>query len=637
MRGKDMDGFFWNLHGDSLLLESHNEEIYLDAEEIFEFVFENNKYVRGIVPCNNPGSVDGELFFEKFPVEPIIELRTSDDQQINFSVTVTFNGSTVSVEDFLTRRSDHIVINHTWLPFVKDSLGGIRKLCDELGIKKTGWITLKKYLTLKGNKDYSIKDLTSNHLAANEFSRVVERSNGNIHFTGSLYPYQAQGYSWLAYIDRQDIGCILADEMGLGKTIQVIAILTDHADDENPSIVVAPATLLENWHREIQKFSNGLRVFIHKGANRPGLAKTLRSFDIIITSYETLVRDLYMLKMISWSIIVVDEAQAIKNPDAKRTKALKSLPKRCSIAVTGTPIQNNLIDLWSITDFVIPGLLGTLPTYKQEFTMDYESAHKVEPFVTPIMLRRRVEEVAKDLPEKIDIPQPLVLDKNSIVEYERIRRETIEAYGEHANFVVLQKMRMFCAHPLLLNDYEEDPTERSVKYNRLLEILDEIFENKQKALIFTSWKKMVDILVADIPKRFDCYSNKIDGRVKIDERQKIVDEFNDTKAPGILVLNPIAGGVGLNITGANHVVHYNLEWNPAVVDQATARAYRKGQKKPVTVHRLFFIDTVEDVINERIELKRQIADAAIVGVKGKKEEYEYIVKALQKSPFSESE
>jgi SNF2 family DNA or RNA helicase len=179
---------------------------------------------------------------------------------------------------------------------------------------------------------------------------------------------------------------------------------------------------------------------------------------------------------------------------------------------------------------------------------------------------------------------------------------------------------------------DSDPAENCIKYRRLIEILEEIFSNNEKVLVFTSWQKMTDIIVDDVMRRFGVYANRIDGRVDVKERQLIVDRFNKMDAPGVLVLNPVAGGVGLNITGANHVVHYNLEWNPAVVDQATARAYRRGQEKPVTVHRLYYINTVEDVINERLDFKRQISDTAVVGVTGQDEDYKYILDALRRTP-----
>lgn len=622
----------WDINDDILLLRNENETFIPNASEIYQFIFTGKSTIGGIIPANDPTMINGGINFSKYPLKLIIEISLLKDHKINLCINAEVDKNSIQIEDFFNRIPDHIILNGIWYPFIKGIFSDIKNTLGAIGITKPGVITLKQYLFIRDNHDLYLRDLAPQQLDAKEISKLLVKSRKNVFFTGNLFPYQEQGYNWLAYIDQEDIGCILADEMGLGKTIQVIALLADHAGSEKPCLVIAPATLMENWRREFQKFTSGLRIYLHKGAKRSGLANDLKQYNVIITSYETVIRDRYMLKMIDWDMVILDEAQAIKNPEAKRTKAVKSLPRRSSIAMSGTPVQNNLIDLWSIIDFSLPGLFGSLTAFEKEFTMDTDSAKRIEPLVSPVILRRRIEEVAKELPEKIDIPQPMIMDDKSIQEYEEIRRQTIEDYGNKASFVVLQKLRMYCAHPTLVTGIDQDPVIDSVKYNRLLEILDEIFANNQKVLIFTSWTKMVDILVEDIPKRFGVYANKIDGSIKIIDRQGIVDTFNEMDRPGILVLNPIAGGVGLNITGANHVIHYNLEWNPAVVDQATARSYRKGQIRPVTVHRFYYVDTVEDVINERLDFKREIATKAVIGVKGKDEDIEYIYKALKISP-----
>lgn len=622
----------WDIQDNILIIRCEGEILIPKADEIYQFVSMGMNNIFGIDLENEPNEIINGLEFSNYPLEPTIDLKLINNQEIYLSVKACLDNAIIMDEDIFGRIIDHIILNGIWYPFIKGSLEELNIFLNSVGILQTGVITLKQYMVIHNNPVINMRGLPPEKILAKEISSSLIPKRVPSFFKGSLYPYQKQGFSWLSYIDQQDMGCILADEMGLGKTIQVIALLANHAGKGKPCMVVSPATLLENWRREIERFANGIRVCIHQGGNRTGFAKDLIVFDVVITSYDLIIRDRYMLKMIDWDIVILDEAQAIKNPGAKRTKAVKAIPRRCSIAMSGTPVQNNLIDLWSISDFALPNILGSLKTFEKEFLMDTDSAKRVEPLISPIMLRRRVDEVAIDLPEKIDIPQSLMMDKKSSEEYEEIRIKTIEEYGNNASFVILQKLRMFCTHPFLLKESDGDLVEESVKYNRLLEILEEIFGNNQKALIFTSWTKMIDILVSDIPLRFGVFSKKIDGRVKIQDRQLIIDEFNSIETPGILVLNPIAGGVGLNITGANHVIHFNLEWNPAVVDQATARAYRKGQTKPVMVHRLFYVNTVEEVINERLELKREIADAAVVGVKGHDEDYQYIINALMRSP-----
>ena len=252
------------------------------------------------------------------------------------------------------------------------------------------------------------------------------------------------------------------------------------------------------------------------------------------------------------------------------------------------------------------------------------------------MLRRRVKEVAKDLPERIDIPQSIIMSDEEACLYEdsRIADDPHEEL-KNMQLAKIQKLRTFCTHPCVYDDdyIAEDPTSISTKYKRLCEILEEIFENGEKAVIFTSFRRMINVMCDDIKKRFNVYTNFIDGSVEAEDRQKVVDEFSELNGSGALILNPKAAGAGLNITCANHAIHYNLEWNPAVEDQASARIYRRGQDKTVFIYRLFYADTIEEIINEKIQSKRLLSDNAIIGNNGAITEQEYLIKALSASPY----
>jgi len=329
--------------------------------------------------------------------------------------------------------------------------------------------------------------------------------------------------------------------------------------------------------------------------------------------------------------VVLDEAQAIKNPLAKRSKSVKEVPRRTAIAVTGTPIENKLVDLWSITDFAFPGYLGELREFESRFSNDIDGAQSLERFISPIMLRRRVRDVAQDLPERIDIPQVLEMGDSEADKYESLRQEILQEYGKSASLISLIKLRMFCTHPLLQSKETGDPS-RFIKYQRMLEITEEIIENKEKLLIFTSFTKMADIMVTDLVERFGVFCDFIDGRVPVSERQTKIDAFTKESKSAILILNPRAAGAGLNITAANHVIHYNLEWNPAVEDQASARAYRRGQTRPVNIYRLFYANTVEEAINIRLDRKRELSETAIVGNDGVADDYDDILQALTMTP-----
>jgi SNF2 family DNA or RNA helicase len=254
------------------------------------------------------------------------------------------------------------------------------------------------------------------------------------------------------------------------------------------------------------------------------------------------------------------------------------------------------------------------------------------------MLRRRVVDVAMDLPGKIIIPQAVNMSDEEILRYEALRANIQNEYGTSATLVALIKLRQFCTHPFILDEHNDlDPATRSDKYIRLIEIMEEIVSNKQKVIIFTSFTAMTDLFVNDIPSRLKIPCRCIDGRTPVTERQCIVDQFSTVSGSAVLILNPKAAGTGLNITAANHVIHYNLEWNPAVEDQATARSYRRGQLLPVTIHRLFYPNTIEDVINDRLERKRQLASTAVVGTEATQADKADILKALMISPKKQEE
>ena len=426
-------------------------------------------------------------------------------------------------------------------------------------------------------------------------------------------------------------GGVLADEMGLGKTLQVICALRDRGGgDAATSLVVAPGSLLENWVREIARFCPDLVALKHHGAERTGSPADLQAPDIIVTSYETAVRDLSLFNMIRWDAVVLDEAQNIRNPDARRTAAVKQIGRKTSIAVTGTPVENRLRDLWSIMDFVMPGYLGDLQDFEARYGDSDTDAAKLEPLVSPLILRRRVQEVADDLPPRIDISEILELDQSEALAYEAVREAVYREHGTAATLVSLLRLRQFCAHPGLLED-ARCGGEYS-KFARLASLLAEVFTRREKALVFTTFTAMADRIAMSVQQEFGVLSATLDGRLPVPDRQPLIDQFSSYDGPAALILNPRAGGSGLNIAAANHVIQYNPEWNPAVEDQAAARAHRRGQTRPVTVRRLIVAGTVEEVMDERLQRKRNVAGTAIVGVRGESSDYPDIVAALSRSP-----
>jgi SNF2 family DNA or RNA helicase len=529
----------------------------------------------------------------------------------------------------------HLIHGEVWYPIDSEQGAAVRALLDETGATPGRATSLRSFLRLK--REAVEGGPVEDRLAGQSVSPLAFAPAGQDAPTGvnaTLYHYQVSGWRWLQFLLAEGVGGLLADEMGLGKTLQIISVLSDSGRGPlAPSLIIAPGSILENWRRELVKFAPGLKVLKHHGPFRTGRPGDLTDFDVVITSYDSAVRDNSLLNMVAWKVIILDEAQYIRNPDAQRTKAVKHLRREAGLAVTGTPVENRLLDLWSIMDFVLPGHLGERAEFEKVYTEDVDGAERLEPLVSPLMLRRLVAEVASDLPPRIEIPQVIEMEDAEAQVYEAVREEIARQYGATASLVALTKLRQFCAHPALLDDVDAPDPMSFGKFRRLDEILEEIFSAGEKAIIFTSYTRMADMIASHVRNRFLAFAGTIDGRLPIDDRQPLIDRFSEVRGAAALVLNPKAGGAGLNITAANHVIHYNLEWNPALEDQASARSHRRGQERPVTIHRLFVADTVEDVVNDRLSRKRDISGTAVVGIEGRDEEYSDIVAALGRTPL----
>lgn len=531
----------------------------------------------------------------------------------------------------------HLCVGPEWLALAAGDVEEARKLIRDGKLDSSGSLSLGSFIYLLQRRESHILEFWEEPATAEAGDLNVPGEILNLSgLQAKLYRYQESGIRWLVRLSNEGLGGILADEMGLGKTLQVIALfLSELAAGRRQHLVVAPVTLIENWRREICKFAPSIQPLVHQGRLRTGFPKDLEGADVVLTSYDTVLRDQCLLEMVDWGVVVLDEAQAVKNPHSQRTSAVKALRRRVGFAVTGTPVENRLLDLWSIMDFVVPRHLGTEAEFVSRYLDCADDAAALEPLVTPLILRRRVGAVAKDLPERIDIPQILTLSDQEAEAYEAVRLRTIEEFPQAAGLVSLTRLRMFCAHPRLSQSLSRWDLLNSVKLARLLEILDEIFESGEKALVFTSYNGMADIICKVLTRELGAGSQTLDGRRPLPERQPLIDRFASDKSLQCLVLNPKAAGAGLNITTANHVIHYNPEWNPAVEDQASARSYRRGQTLPVTVHRLILADTVEEVMHQRLKSKRELAEKAVVGGTGEFLYKEDIIRALTMSPLCE--
>ena len=604
------------------------------AIEVTGAEYKYRQTIRGEAVSRRPSEALSDVRFARYPADVLIEVTPpAPDLSRPARWRVRLVTGSRRLDAQVSLHDDQILVGREWFPLSTDLLQEVAEVLRVAGITAPGELFLKQYLALRQQNSRFVT-VSEEPVVGGSVSRAGVTPTGPLEgLEATLYGYQQTGVDWLSRIADEGLGCILADEMGLGKTVQVIALLLREAKLRHmPSLVIAPATLLENWRREIARFAPSLSISVHRGQGRTGFPKAIRTFDVVVTSYETAMRDVSILEMIDWNVVVLDEAQSIKTPDAQRTVTLKTLPRRISVAVSGTPVENRLRDLWSLMDFAMPGFLGTLREFEKRYADNVADAAALEPLVTPLILRRLVADVAGDLPQRIDIPQAVELSEESAVRYDALRAQIAADYGAGATLVALTKLRMYCTHPFLIDGRGSDPLSYSTKYARLLEILDEIFSNGEKVLIFTSYTEMADILLDDIKSRYAVPCNVIDGRTPVADRQPTVDRFGQVMTAAALILNPRAAGTGLNITAANHVIHYNLEWNPAVEDQATARAYRRGQVRPVTVHRLFHPGTVEEVIDQRTQRKRAVAAEAVIGTGGEQDDLADIMRAMQLSP-----
>ncbi|MBL9032613.1 MAG: DEAD/DEAH box helicase [Phycisphaerae bacterium] len=573
---------------------------------------------------------------------------------VSYSWDISLGGVTLSLDEFqklAAQRSPLLRINGRWVEvrpedvraahgFIKDNPGGEMSLGQAIrlayavdakaeavpivGLEATGWVA-----------DFLGGVSKSQKLA------IVAPPAG---FHGSLRPYQLRGVSWLAFLESLGFGPCLADDMGLGKTIQVLALLAhERTPDEiaragkpGPTLLVVPMSVVGNWQHEAKRFCPELRVLTHHGPERLApdrLARAAADFDAVITTYALAHRDREALARVAWQRVVLDEAQYIKNAETKQAQAVRALPAATRLALTGTPVENRLGELWSIFDFLNPGYLGSPANFRKRFAVpvelrrDADRAKQLSDLVRPFLLRRLKSDptVAADLPEKLETREYAHLTTEQAELYESIVRRMMtqveDAEGIRRKGLVLAmlvKLKQACDHPsLVLGDHEPDaPTPpiaaRSGKCIRLVEMLDEVIASGERALVFTQFRRMAELLAAMLRHDLDRDVLLFHGGTTATQRQALVERFQraDDAAP-VMVVSLRAGGLGLNLTAATHVFHFDRWWNPAVENQATDRAHRIGQFRTVQVHKFVVRGTLEERIDAMIESKTELAKQVI--------------------------
>lgn len=451
-------------------------------------------------------------------------------------------------------------------------------------------------------------------------------------FHGELRPYQILGMSWLLFLRQYGFGACLADDMGLGKTIQLLSYLlaVQEKERDGAALIICPTSVLGNWQKEIERFAPDLKVYLHYGTNRlkeGAFEDAVSESDIVLTSYGLTHLDFSEFERVEWSTIAIDEAQNIKNANTKQSRAVRKLKGKHHIALTGTPMENRLSELWSIFDFTNHGFLGSLGQFHKRYVLpiekddNKEKVQELQALIRPFLLRRtkKDEEVALNLPDKQEQKEycPLTAEQASL--YEQLVQDTLAQLETLTGFerkgLILQllgRLKQLCNHPALyLKEAKpKQVLERSLKMEKLTELVEAVLEQEESCLIFTQYIEMGEMIRQVLKDRFGIEAPFLNGSVAKSKRDEMITQFQERKFP-VFILSLKAGGTGLNLTAANHVIHYDRWWNPAVENQATDRAYRIGQKRFVHVHKFISTGTLEEKIDLMLEKKQSLNDQII--------------------------
>jgi SNF2 family DNA or RNA helicase len=476
---------------------------------------------------------------------------------------------------------------------------------------------------------FNIEDKTDLQKLSGELRKkhaLEEKPKG---LEATLRSYQQEGVAWMQFLREYGFGGILADDMGLGKTLQTLAYLQIEKESgrlDKPALIVAPTSLLGNWKAEAHKFTPNLRVALYYGSSRKSILDNINGFDLIITSYTLLSLDIESLKNEKFYYLVLDEAQKIKNSRSESAKASRLIDTKYYLALSGTPMENHLGELHSIFDTVMPNFLGSLKEFKTLYQNPIEkeksslAQERLNSRIRPFMLRRTKDKVAKELPLKTEVVRSVSFESDQAQLYETIRvsmeksvRESIKAMGlakSHISILAaLLKLRQVCCDPRLLKIEEAQRVQESAKLEMLIELVEELREEGRRILIFSQFTSMLEIIEEQMMDNNIAYSKLTGSTVK---RQEQIDKFNEDRSD-VFLISLKAGGVGLNLTKADVVIHYDPWWNPAAQDQATDRAYRIGQDKPVFVYKLIVQNSVEEKIVQMQENKKALAEAIYEG------------------------
>lgn len=556
-------------------------------------------------------------------------------QLADFQYQISIDNMTLSESEFqhlVKQKEPFVKINGKWIQWDSEQA---EKLEQELNARKKQMTYLDLWKAYVTNEQHEKLSITFADDLALELQKIAEKQIDLIpqpkNLNGTLRPYQLEGASWLIHMRKAGFGACLADDMGLGKSIQTIAYMLSLLENETtPFLLICPTSLISNWQQECSKFAPSLKIYTHYGASRKQhdfFQSHIENINLVITSYNLALRDEHLFTSNEWAGLILDEAQHLKNFHTKQRKAIKKIKSRHTIALTGTPIENRLKELWSIIDLLNDRYLGSYRTFHETFVKPIEAEHNekrlkdLQQLISPLLLRRTKNDpsLCLQLPKKQEqiVYVGLTVEQASL--YQAVVNQLFTSIEEskpmEKRALILSsitKLKQICNHPAQFLKTDGPLEERSEKWELLCTLVEQMIAQKEKVLIFTQYKEMGLLLQKGLSQVFKTKVAFLHGNLTQIQRVQQISAFNHDDETNIFILSLKAGGVGLNLTAANHVIHYDRWWNPAVEQQATDRAYRIGQTKMVTVYKFVTKGTLEERINDLLEQKEKLTNSVLM-------------------------
>ncbi len=630
-----IESAFPELHGS--LNKLNPSEFFLNTDDMYIFIDK-------IMP--ELQKYGFSFMFPKLEIDkskrPMLKMRVSPVNSstsigakaiVRYNPEIIFDGKSLTekeLSEIASLKSSLVQIHGKWVEIDREKFNKMLSILKEGGKE----VPVSSILKMELSENAVPLEISGSGWVGNLLNRKNKiREIKNIPaFKGKLRNYQYIGVSWLKFMTNLGFGCCLADDMGLGKTIEIIAFLLDKKI-KGKTLIVCPTSVISNWYHELTKFSPSFRVYMHNGLKRlkdDEFIKNLKKYDIVITSYPIIRRDIPFISKINWEGVISDESQYIKTYYSKQSRAIRNIKSDYKIALTGTPVENNLYDLWSIFEFLNPSLLGNEKFFREHFVIpvqkdnDQDSLKTLSKIVSPFILRRvkTDKNVIDDLPEKEEIKTYIPITEEQATLYEafvKAMEKSLEGADKMKKrgivLSTIMKLKRLLDHPSLVSGDQNFRVERSEKLVRLLEMVSEIVDNHEKVVVFTQYVETGKIIKESIQKKLNVEAYFLSGSTPGYTRENMINSFQDINGPMVFIISLKAGGSGINLTAANNVIHFDRWWNPSVEDQATDRVYRIGQSKKVNVYKFISTGTIEENIDNMINSKKDLREK-VIGTSG---------------------